>query len=170
MDGGGVKTQIALPLTPPEPAPAPDIRSALGDRVVGTVARLFELMAVAEAEAAKAGRPDAFRFLCPTPVLRGKSVEFYRAHVREMLGRLQRGEDLEPGTDAECLCVMFNTALVAPLRQDGQAVTEWLFAQVFPDRASEVGCGRTPERWEGQVLEDVAQLRRRPAARRGGEG
>lgn len=148
----------------------PDLRVALGEVVGSAVSRLFELMAVAEEEAARAGRPDAFAILCPTPVLRGKSVEVYRAHVRELLGRLQRGDDLEPGTDAECLCAALYAGGDAPLRQEGQAVAEWLCARVFPVQAAEIGCGRMPERWEGQVLEDVAQLRRRLAARRVGEG
>jgi hypothetical protein len=159
-------SQLALELPREEPR-ALDPRTVLPAPVGARIASLAECMRVAEEECSRAGRPDGFAYLCPSGPLRGKGIEVYRAHVREILGRLERGEALEPGTDAECLCACLYAAGDAPLRQEGQALTEWLFTSVFPARAAEIlGAERTRERWNGQVQEDLAQLRRRLAVTR----
>lgn len=165
-------TQLALTLSAPQSPGLPSPTDLLPAPMGSVVSEVFRCMEVAEEEIETTGltaeqRREAFGILVPSGPLRGKAVEVYRAHVREILGRLARGEDLKPGTDAECLCACLYAAGDAPLRQEGQAVTEWLFARVFPERAAAViGEDRARERWDGQVLEDVAQLRRRLAVER----
>lgn len=143
----------------------------LGGALATTVADTLDRVRIAEEELAAADLPpgaraQAFGVLVPTAPLRGRAPELYRAHARELLGRLARGEDTAPGTLAECLSACLYTAGDAPLRQEGQALTEWLFEQVFPAQAKAIGCGEARERWAGQVQEDLAALRRRLATRR----
>jgi hypothetical protein len=169
--------QLALHLearrTVNPPPPAFRLPDVFGDGAVGArVAETLDRVRIAEEELAAAQLPPevrarAFGVLIPTAALRGKTAELYRAHARELLGRLARGEDTSPGTLAECLSACLYTAGDAPLRQEGQALTEWLFAEVFPEQAKAIGCGEARERWAGQVQEDLAALRRRLATRRG---
>lgn len=167
--------QLALQLEVHRAVAAPEptfrIPDVLGGPLGARLSEVFDRVRIAEEELAGAdlspeARSTAFGVLVPTAPLRGKAPELYRAHVRELLGRLARGEDTAPGTLAECLSACLYTAGDAPLRQEGQALTEWLFAEVFPDRAKEIGCGEARERWQGQVQEDLAALRRRLATRR----
>jgi hypothetical protein len=165
-----VTAQMALALAAPAPRRA-DPREILGGVLGARVADLFDCMAVAEEELDAARltpeqRSQAFGFLCPTTPIRGKSLDLYRAHVRELLGRLREGATLEPGTLAECLSVCLYTAGDAPLRQEGQALAEWLYAAVFPHDPARLGASTMPERWEGQVQEDLAVLRRKLAVER----
>jgi hypothetical protein len=163
-----IAAQMALGLAaPPRTSPREVLGGALGARV----SSLFECIEAAEEEIAAADLPAdlrsrAFGALCPTLPLHGKSLDLYRAHARELLGRMHHGDPLEPGTLAECLSVCMYAAGAAPLRQEGQALAEWLYAQVFPEHAKAIGAGDARERWEGQVQEDLAVLRRKLAVRR----
>ena len=160
--------QMALELLAP---PAITPLEVLGVPLGGRVVFVYDCVRVAEEELAAVDLPpdvraQAFGVLCPSQPLRGKTLDLYRAHARELLGRLARGEDTGPGTLAECLSVALYTAGDAPLRQEGQALVEWIYAQVFPEHAKAIGCGEARERWDGQVRDDLAVLRRKLATRR----
>lgn len=106
--------------------------------------------------------------LFPSPVLRGRGELLYRAHVRELLRRASHRAHLEPGTDAECLGLMMETALRAPLNAEGQAVAEHLFAKLFPEKGRElVPDGPAREKWAGQLVAQAErELAPRPVRRR----
>ena len=108
-------------------------------------------------------REAVWSALFPSPVLRGRGELLYRAHARELVRRAGRGQDLVPGTDAECLAMMMETALRAPLNAEGQAVAEHLFARLLPELAAKVLEGAEParEHWAGQVAEAIGVLRRK---------
>lgn len=137
----------------------------------GTIAQTFGRMEIAEEEIAAArkcyparvrSRVDgSFGVLCPSPVLRDRGDELYRAHVREMIDRCVRGEDCRRGTDAEVLAVVLASSLKAPLARDAQAVAEKLFARLFPGKADEFFAGdlATPT-YPGADEELVEQVRR----------
>lgn len=127
------------------------------------VARLFDLMGIAEAELAAVGAPDAFGACWPTPVLREYPAEpLYRSHVRE-LGRrfLERG-DPRPATDAELLASMMLTALRAPLSTEGANVVEELCRRAMPEISAKLPeLGGARESWAGQIEEDIGAARRK---------
>lgn len=133
-----------------------------------TILAAFRRMEIAEEEIAEAKRRsprarkrlhEAFRFLCPPEVLREKSDALYRAHVRELLGRVKRGEPLEPGTDAEVLAVFSETSLRAPLASDFAHAMSVVFFRVFPDADPDMHTGR--EGWAGRTSEIIADVRRK---------
>lgn len=62
----------------------------------------------------------------------------YRAHCRELLTRLAKGEDTRPGTDAEICCLSSRASLVAPLTETGAGVYSRAFATVFPAQYEEI--------------------------------
>jgi hypothetical protein len=120
----------------------------------------FELIAIAETELACEGNPpDAWRLLLPPEPMRDMHPNVYRAHVRELLRRLDRGEDTRPGTRPECLCALVEASLAAPLRGGYAAAFEVLFREVFPDRAVPGTAAR--EAYPGEVAEILTALRRR---------
>lgn len=59
----------------------------------------------------------SFPILLPTHTL--MNTEFvYRAHVRELLDRVAKGEDTRPGTWAEIACTCHDVSLKVPLTGD----------------------------------------------------
>ena len=62
---------------------------------------------------------SAFRLLQTTSDLMASSEVLYRAHARELIGRVVRGEDTRPGTAAEGVAVMREASLAAPLTAAG---------------------------------------------------
>lgn len=52
--------------------------------------------------------------LKPTSLILGRSLWLYRAHARELCQRYTSGEDLKPGTHAECCASLSNTSITAP--------------------------------------------------------
>lgn len=89
----------------------------------------------------------------PTEVLQGKTERVYRSHVRELITRVVRRNDLRPGTAAEILCGMLGAATIAPLNSEGAALTERLFQIVM---RQEIGGERFRPTWKGQVEEAYA--------------
>lgn len=143
----------------------------LGEVFEGSLAKAvmqtLKLMGAAEEEIARAERayPDAaprlsraFPLLYPYELARFGSERVYRAHCREILVRVARGEDVNPGTDAECLAALSLGSLKAPLDSGHLAAMERVFASVFPEDRSE-RLGR--ESWPGEVDEILAGLRKR---------
>lgn len=145
---------------------AASMLSAMGERGE-VISRLFACMEIAEEEIAAAGLSrdqgqEAFRVLQPSEPLRDLSKDVYRAHARELCARVARGEDCAPATKAEALACMMQMATKAPLTQSGQAIAEHLFAELFPAQATRhLGAELAPEKWSGQVAEDLDSLCKR---------
>lgn len=142
---------------------------ALGGLFAGSagvaIRGLFDRMTIAEEEIARLERepPGAFSTVYPTPVLRGKRRDLYRAHVRELLERLERGAGkakLEEATDAELLAGMYEASARAPLSSEASAVYDRLFSRIFPEKWRSLGWEATAEAWKGQVDEDIRAARR----------
>lgn len=138
-----------------------------------SISRAFDLMAVAEEEIERAKRlhPEkaealhaSFGILYPGDLARYGSDRLYRAHARELLDRVARGADLEPGTDAECLVAFSFASLRAPLSASATAAMERVFATVFPEERGE-RAGR--EGYPGEVDEILSGLRRKISKVRG---
>ncbi len=93
------------------------------------------------------------------------SVEVYRAHVVELIGRFKRSRklaDLDVMTDAEIMIGLYHASLAAPLAEGPSALYAKIFERVF---------GRLPwsgdpwrEAWPGQ-LDEIAHKARRPIVR-----
>lgn len=112
-----------------------------------TVLVAFQLMEVAEAIIAEEqeGKPGevreridrAFGIAVPTDPIRGREV-LYREHVRELCGRLERGEDTRPATDAEILGFLAESSLRVQLNWVPGALYSRLFERLFPGKAAEL--------------------------------
>jgi hypothetical protein len=81
----------------------------------------------------------------------------YRAHVRELLRRLQADggafRDLLPMTKAEVLCGLHAASLQAPLTAVGTALFQQLFCELFPGKLAEELRIAAPD---GFVADEVA--------------
>jgi hypothetical protein len=142
------------------------------DRLLATfpssIRRTFDLMEIAEEEiaAAKARAPEeararlhrAFAVLAPGGALAGYPDFVYRAHARELLGRVQRGEDTRPGTAAEAMIAISRASLVAPPGAQVGALFERLFTEV---RGAPLPGVPIAAPWGGASEELLADLRRR---------
>lgn len=136
------------------------------------IRRTFDFMAIAEDEIAKAVRRTegarrdlvqrAFAILFPGDLIRA-GEELYRSHCRELLTRVRLGEDVIPGTDAECCYAMMMTSLKAPLAGPYAHAYGCLFIRVFPQHAGMVdGIGK--ESYPGEADEIIADMRKRIGA------
>ena len=109
-----------------------------------TIERTFALMRVAEEEIAEAklrhpawadALDGGFRALCPPEGMSGFDEKVYRAHVRELLGRVAtpgfRADDVRLGTHAEAMLALSAGSLRHPLEAAHQALFEKLFAEVM---------------------------------------
>jgi len=157
--------------TPEQQRPA-RLRAVLGE-LGSVVSQTFDRMEIAEEEIRAAnvargrspGDKDSrvhrsFRILCPPECMLGKSSEVYRAHARELLGRVATRKDTQPGTLAECLCAVLDMSLKAPLTSSYGAVAEKLWAAC----GMPVIDGEGPrEAWPGESDEIIAALRRKLA-------
>ena len=132
------------------------------------IGRAFYLMGIAEEEIEaamkkaprkRAAIKGAFRYLY-TPVLMTYGDELYRAHCREIIGRVKRGEDLSPGTDAEMLATFSEMSTKAPLASEFANAMSEVFFRVFPEKSREVYAAGH-EAWEGRKEEILSELRRK---------
>jgi len=57
----------------------------------------------------------------------------YRAHCREILDRVAKGQDTRPGTDAEMLVVLHDSSLAAPLNSTAACLYFRLGARSIPE-------------------------------------
>jgi hypothetical protein len=87
-----------------------------------------EITTAQERHPAAAERLDrSFRLLTPTHSLMSTEA-VYRAHCRELLDRVARGEDTRPGTAAECCLALHDTSLKVPLKTSAVG----LYARLLP--------------------------------------
>lgn len=141
---------------------------------LGTVGRVLNLVEVAEEEIARASAatPEktkelraAFQEHLFPGELANFSEDVYRSHAREILGRVARGEDVSPGTDAECLVALSLASLKAPLASGHLAAMESVFAKVYPNhKETKAPIGR--EAFEGETAEILTELRKKIGRRR----
>lgn len=97
-----------------------------------------------------------------TPLLRDHGDDLFRAHCRELLGRVMRGEDTAPGTDAEVLAMFSLTSLQAPLASEFAHAMSVVFHRVFPAAKREVFATGS-EAWTGRTSEIIDDARKRLA-------
>ena len=122
----------------------------------------FRLMEIAEDELHAAGCarvPGLFVALCPTAGIDKLDEAVYRAHVRELIGRSQRGESLDPGTEVEVMYALHLASLKAPLGVIPTTLYERLFHKTLPGRLTGDDLGRDP--WPGACDELLATMRRK---------
>lgn len=167
----------------PELQPSPDTdhqanREAMLDllgEMAPTVRSIFEQMEIAEEEieTAQAKYPHkaeeiwrSFTYLRPTPLLYRCTPHLYRAHAREIIGRIiqtqgkERKKDLEAATDAELCCAFCAVSQALPLQSDAVAAYQQVFKRVFPDVTFLDEFGRS-ESYPGRADEIVAELRKK---------
>lgn len=123
------------------------LNEILGGKLISVVGRVLDMAEVAEDEiqAAKKQSPRrakeiqaSFRLLRPTDPFERRSPLLYRAHVKELIRRINMREDTRLGTDAEICCVLSETSTLAPLTQTGQVLYEHLFRKLFPEEAKKI--------------------------------
>lgn len=161
-------TQLALsleaPMHPVDPAAS---WSAIG--LPSPITSAFAAMDVAEEELAAAWPdhvgepPGAFVLLARPTVLEHMTLDLYRAHARELIGRMQRDEDTALATRAEVLAGLYGASARAPLRPEALAIYVRLFREALPHLFAQLPEEHrldVPERWEGQVEEDVRAAQR----------
>lgn len=135
----------------------------------------FALMEIAESVLARHGLQrhrtargcSAFMVLRPTALVE-VNADLYELHADELAQRIVRGERFDVGTRAECIRAMLLTALKAPLNSDGMAALAWLVDGTFlAPHFADLG---VRERWPGQAVELVTELRRKLSVDREAEG
>ncbi len=135
----------------------------------GGIAGVLRCMAVAGAEldarlatapAWEAKRSDVHMLLRPTGGLSTMALEMYRAHVREILDRVDAGQDTRPGTAAECLAGLSTVSLEVMPNREIRAAIDLAWRLVFDKPAP-----GEPflEEWPGQADETLAEFRKKMA-------
>lgn len=139
---------------------------------MGTVGSVFRLVEVAEEEIAAAALkyPEkaaelraSFNPLLFPGQFTNFSKDVYRAHARELLERVAKGENTKPGTDAECLVALSLASLKAPLTSGHLAAMERVFATVYPDKVDQ-NIGRAA--WPTETDEILSEIKAKIARRR----
>lgn len=128
----------------------------------------FARIDVAEEEIKRAGGAPGtrlwrmFKHLMPGR-LASFGLELYRGHARELLSRAKNGEDLRPGTDAEC-CVLFHDAsLLAPLSASYTSAYEDAFARCMNGARPVPLKGGGRYSYPGEENEIIAEVRKKCA-------
>lgn len=142
------------------------MREIIGEGTSNAMDFAFDRMSIVEEEIESAMRASprtairlygCFKLLMPNDYLRtGETV--YRLHCRELLGRVKRGEDVRPATDAELAAAFSAASTVAPPTQDFAAAYGLVFARLFPHRADLVE-GLNREYVPGRAQEIVDEYR-----------
>jgi hypothetical protein len=82
----------------------------------------------------------------------------YRAHCRELLDRVARGEDTRQATAAECCAALMETSLAAPLSTSAAGLYPrlWAYAEL-PDLGFDKGTRAHYEALKGHQIDDHEQ-------------
>lgn len=127
--------------------------------------------AEAEIEAACAASPLHLRplvfgaFLMLRPHF-DMPVELYRAHVRELLNRVQCGGNIHEPTDAEVATVFVEASHVAPFHGDGAAAYFTAVRAARPDLVARLDVDKyVRPAWPGQDDEMIGEVRAKLARR-----
>ena len=122
------------------------------------VRQTFACMDIAEEELALRGmskRKGVFMLLVPPKRIVDKVEHLYRAHVRELLSRLQKNEDTAPLTDADIVEAAGHT----PLRGHIVQAAERLIRKCIPDEMIQM-LPAMEERHSEEVTEFIENHRR----------
>ena len=120
------------------------MREVIGNPAMAVIERTFGRIECVERVLAETGHAtdaiggEVFRLSRPTEVLSGATDRVYAAHVRELLARVEAGQDTRPGTDAEIIMAMSETCLAVPLKGDSVAAYARVFARLWPEKAAEL--------------------------------
>lgn len=109
-----------------------------------------------------AGRDGKSLFLrmSPTdPLLASPGEKILRLHFNELCDRYEAGESFIPATNAELICLLHQTSLVAPLKAEALAVLKYLVKGTFLEPV--MADTPTSEWWPGQTTETLNELRHR---------
>lgn len=144
-----------------------------------TISGLFGNMDIAEYEINMAKEnyskrkdeiQDSFKYLCPPPIFRGKSMEVYRYHVKEIIKRIAMGKDkqkhLEIATDAEVMLHISEFSLKTPIINDLSYVYYMIFKKIFPKEARKFK-ENFYESWKGRGKELLNELKVKFKTKRG---
>jgi hypothetical protein len=83
------------------------------------------------------------------------STEFiYRAHCRELLDRVARGEDTRPGTGVEVCCMLLEISKITPLKSEAVSVLFRLWPKLFPHLGDLVDDQDHREALYGSTIDD----------------
>jgi hypothetical protein len=83
------------------------------------------------------------------------STEFiYRAHCRELLDRVARGEDTRPGTGVEVCCMLLEISKITPLKSEAVSVLFRLWPKLFPHLGELVDDQDHREALYGSTIDD----------------
>lgn len=122
---------------------------------------MFEAMDIADRIIGDRGEP-LFPILRPTEPLALKSLDAYRHHCRELIARVEAGEDTRPATDAELLCACLDASLIAPPTSLYGGLIGMLCVRVLGDLPPGLEVTGGPrEPYPGAYDEELATLRRR---------
>jgi len=124
-----------------------------------------------EIEQAAARRPQAagdlfhcFRLLLPAFEARAWGTEFVlRAHCRELLERVARGQDTRPGTNAECLLAIAQVAMEVPLNGAAAGFYLRMWSAAFPGHEL-TGHGQHYEALYKGSIDDIERWTRKKLA------
>lgn len=108
------------------------------------------------------GRNGKSLFLRMTPtasLMESPGEKILRLHFNEICDRYASGESFVPATNAELICMLHQTSLVAPLKSEALAVLKYLIQGTFLEPV--MADLHAPEFWPGQTTETIAQLRHR---------
>ena len=115
----------------------------------------------------------AFPYLRPGELFQHLDERIYRSHVKELIERSMVGDDMNLGTKAEMLYVLFQTSLRAPLNQDGAALMGHLFHDVMGEEACEYikkHTGKAPNEAQeyipGSIMETITYLSKKLSRKR----
>ncbi|MGH3403813.1 MAG: hypothetical protein ACRDRJ_15140 [Streptosporangiaceae bacterium] len=138
-------------------------------RVQAEVTGAAALVDVAEDEIGQAAarHPQAadhlfhsFRLLLPAFDARAWGTEFVlRAHCRELLERVARGEDTRPGTNAECLLAISQVAVEVPLNGAAAGFCFRMWSGAFPGHELS-DRGQHYEALYGSAIDDIERWTR----------
>lgn len=95
-------------------------------------------------------------FLLIQPTSDRMNTEFvYRGHCRELLDRLAHGADTRPGTAAEVVLALCETALATPLNTAATGLIFRLWAAAFPDQPEIDANRQHREQLHGSSIDDA---------------
>ena len=128
------------------------------------VARVLQLMEIAERLCDELVASDAFIYLCPTPPVIMLSDAVYEHHARELIERWRAGGDTGEPTRAEMLGALSTLSLKRPPGRAEEVVYHRLFREVCGTDHHDAILGNEPsprEEWPRQADELLGQLIKR---------
>lgn len=138
----------------------PAVATVLGS----PIRRAFALIEIADDELRAAGNPPiSLTDLVAPREMYGLDVAVYRAHARELIGRVGTPAPRDQPTLAELLVAMHQVSLKAPLARHAALLYHHLWKEVF---GAELYERMVPEHerpkpeWPGQLQEELAAAQR----------